>query len=54
MAIASLNVAIVGRSTGASSVHAAAYASRMDLTNERTGILYGYARKESDIVASWV
>ena len=54
MAIAHFNVAIVGRSSGKSSVHAAAYASRSDLVDERTGELHRYARKGADIVASWV
>lgn len=54
MAVFHFNTAIVGRSSGRSSVHAAAYAAREDLTDERTGITYRYARKSADIVASWV
>jgi len=54
LAIAHFNVAIVGRTSGKSSVHAAAYASRTDLTDERTGRRHRYARKADDLVASWL
>lgn len=54
MAIAHFNVAIVGRSSGKSSVHAAAYASRSRLIDERTGMVHNYSNKAGDIVASWV
>lgn len=54
MAIAHFNVAIVGRSSGKSSVHAAAYASRTDLIDERTGLVHRYARKGGDLVMSFI
>jgi hypothetical protein len=54
LAIAHFNVAIVGRSSGKSSVHAAAYASRSDLADERTGHVHRYARKGADLVSSWL
>jgi hypothetical protein len=54
MASPHFNIVVVSRSAGKSSVHGAAYAAREDLTDERTGITYRYARKNGDIVASWV
>ena len=54
MAIGYLNVAIIGRSSGRSAVAAAAYASRSDLVDERTGTAYRYARKSGDLVTSFV
>ncbi len=54
MAIGYLNVAIIGRSSGRSAVAAAAYASRTDLTDDRTGTAYRYARKNGDLVHSFL
>jgi hypothetical protein len=54
MAIGYLNVAIIGRSDGRSAVGAAAYASRTDLVDDRTGTAFRYARKSGDLVTSFV
>lgn len=54
MAIGYLNVAIIGRSSGRSAVAAAAYASRTDLVDERTGTAFRYARKAGDLVTSFI
>ena len=54
MAIGHLHVGIVQRSAGASSVDAAAYASRSRLIDERTGQIYDYSQQQGDVVASWI
>ncbi len=45
MAIASMHVSVVSRSSGRSSVAAASYRSGEELHNEREGITYNYPRK---------
>jgi MobA/MobL family len=50
MAIYHLSAQVISRGAGHSSVHAAAYRARCDLTDERTGLKHDYSRKSGELL----
>jgi len=54
MAIGHLHAGVVQRSAGQTAVHAAAYAARARILDQRTGTVYDYSSKRADVMFSYI